>query len=51
MEVKDKITEQPSHFDHLERMSVGELLRHINDDDAEDDALVKGHSIWDEDWD
>ncbi len=34
MEVKDKITEQPSHFDHLERMSVGELLRHINDEDA-----------------
>ena len=30
MEVKDKITEQPSHFDHLERMSVGEL----HDEDA-----------------
>ena len=33
MEAKDKITEQPSHYDHLERMSVGELLRHINDED------------------
>ena len=28
-----RITEQPSHYDHLERMSVGELLRHINDED------------------
>ena len=28
-----RITEQPSHFDHLERMSVGELLRHINEED------------------
>ena len=28
-----KITEQPSHFDHLERMSVGELLQHINEED------------------
>lgn len=34
METKDKITEQPSHFDHLERMSVGELLTHINREDA-----------------
>ncbi|MCR5130632.1 MAG: N-acetylmuramic acid 6-phosphate etherase [Prevotella sp.] len=30
----DKITEQPSHFDHLERMSVLELLQHINEEDA-----------------
>jgi N-acetylmuramic acid 6-phosphate etherase len=30
---KEKITEQPSHFDHLEQMSVGELLRHINEED------------------
>ena len=30
----DKITEQPSHYDHLEQMSVGELLQHINDEDA-----------------
>lgn len=29
-----KITEQPSHYDHLERMSVAELLQHINDEDA-----------------
>ncbi|MBR6030492.1 MAG: N-acetylmuramic acid 6-phosphate etherase [Bacteroidaceae bacterium] len=34
MEAKDKITEQSSRFDHLERMSVGELLRHINEEDA-----------------
>jgi len=30
----EKITEQPSHYDHLEQMSVLELLRHINDEDA-----------------
>ena len=30
----ERITEQPSHYDHLERMSVGELLRHINEEDA-----------------
>ena len=34
MDVKDKITEQPSHFDNLEKMSIGELLRHINEEDA-----------------
>ena len=34
METKDKITEQPSRYDHLEQMSVGELLRHINEEDA-----------------
>lgn len=28
-----RITEQSSHYDHLERMSVGELLQHINDED------------------
>ncbi len=28
------ITEQPSRYDHLEQMSVGELLRHINEEDA-----------------
>ena len=31
---KVPITEQPSHYDHLEAMSVGELLQHINDEDA-----------------
>ena len=31
--IKEKITEQPSHFDHLERMSVAELLQHINEED------------------
>lgn len=29
-----KITEQPSHFDHLEKMSVLEILEHINEEDA-----------------
>jgi len=33
MEIKEKITEQPSPFDHLEKMSVLELLRHINEED------------------
>ena len=30
---RKKITEQPSRYNHLERMSVGELLQHINDED------------------
>ena len=34
MEIKEKITEQPSHFDHLEQMSVAELLLHINEEDS-----------------
>ena len=34
LEMKEKITEQPSHFDHLERMSVKELLQHINEEDC-----------------
>ena len=29
-----KITEQVSHYDHLEQMTVGELLQHINEEDA-----------------
>ena len=29
----DKITEQPSRFDHLEQMTVSELLQHINEED------------------
>ena len=33
MDIKDKITEQPSRFDHLEQMSVAELLEHINEED------------------
>ena len=32
--VKVPISEQPSRFDHLEQMSVGDLLRHINEEDA-----------------
>ena len=35
MDIKDKITEQPSHYDHLEQMSVAELLQHINDEDQQ----------------
>lgn len=34
MNHQDKITEQQSRFDHLEQMSVAELLRHINEEDA-----------------
>lgn len=34
MKSEDKITEQPSHYDHLEQMSVAELLQHINEEDA-----------------
>ena len=33
--VQRKITEQPSHYNHLERMTVGELLQHINDEDRQ----------------
>ena len=28
------LTERPSHYDHLEQMSVAELLQHINEEDA-----------------
>ena len=34
MKTEDKITEQPSRYDHLEQMTVGELLAHINDEDT-----------------
>ena len=30
----EKITEQPSRYDHLEQMTVSELLAHINDEDT-----------------
>jgi len=33
-DMTDRITEQPSRFDHLEQMSVAELLQHINEEDA-----------------
>ena len=33
MKIENKITEQPSRYDHLEQMSVAELLLHINDED------------------
>ena len=29
----EKITEEPSHYDHLEQMSVHEILTHINEED------------------
>lgn len=29
----ERITEQPSRYDHLEQMSVAELLQHINEED------------------
>lgn len=34
MNEKEMITEQPSHYDDLEKKSVGELLRSINEEDA-----------------
>ena len=33
MIMDEKITEQPSRYDHLEKMSIAELLQHINDED------------------
>ena len=41
-EVWMPITEQPSHFDNLDQMSVGELLRHINQEDALLAEVVRG---------
>ena len=38
------VTEQPSHFDHLEQMSVGELLRDMNQEDISV-AQVVGKAI------
>ncbi len=36
-----KITEQPSPYDHLEQMSIGELLTHINEEDQKVALAVK----------
>lgn len=33
MNLKDKITEQPSHYEHLEKMNPSEILYAINDED------------------
>ena len=33
MKIEDKITEQPSHYDHLEQMEVGEMLQAMNQED------------------
>ncbi len=39
---EDKITEQPSHYRHLEKMPVDEILRHINAEDKKvADAVEK----------
>lgn len=35
MKTEDKITEKPSNYDHLETLSVGELLRDINKEDQQ----------------
>ena len=32
--MNQKITEQESRFGHLEQMSVAELMKHINEEDA-----------------
>lgn len=37
----EKITEQPSHYRHLEKMSIGELLRNINQEDQVVPAAVE----------
>lgn len=34
MKSENRITEQPSHYDNLEQMSVAELLQHINQEDV-----------------
>ena len=39
--MNQKITEQESRYRHLEQMSVGELLAHINDEDASVARAVK----------
>ena len=38
MKIDDKITEKPSHYNHLEKMDVDEVLRSIN----REDMLVAG---------
>ena len=45
MKAEDKITEQASHYDHLEQMSVEELLRHINEGDAKSGPTGKDEII------
>ena len=40
MNVKDKTTEQASHYDHLEKMSIEELLEAINNEDKTVPAAV-----------
>lgn len=40
MDIKKKITEQPSRFDNLDQMSVVELLQHINEEDCSVAAVV-----------
>ena len=40
-----KITEQSSRYNHLERMSVSELLQHINEE-IERITMYVGSRIW-----
>ena len=42
MDLPDKITEHPSHYDHLENMSSRELLHNINDEDKTVPLVVEG---------
>ena len=44
MRVEDKITEQASHYDHLEQMKVSEMLKSINHEDRLVAEAV-GHAI------
>ena len=37
----EKITEQPSRYRHLEKMSIGELLTNINNEDKTDTFAVE----------
>lgn len=38
----EKITEQPSRYRHLEKLSIGQILTHINDEDKTVPAAVEG---------
>ena len=39
-----KITEQPSQYRHLEKMSVLEILTHINEEDKKFRLLLKNNT-------
>ena len=42
MRIEDKITEQASHYDHLENMGIGEMLEAINHEDRLIAEVVHG---------